>query len=187
MKTISELNDKMWYRALKVIYLFFVGVCYLVATASIAGYTYWIYDEHQNYQTKNEHYQTGFKEEEYNKLESENEKAIVKYGFVKDMNKEQIEIALNKYRSDPNILLATSTHPESIIINGVPRQVSLIDKMQALNNPPFPEMPVNPHTLLYSLGMLLFIPWSYFWAWLATMLPRWIVYYVVLGSIRPEK
>jgi hypothetical protein len=33
MKTISELNDKSWYRALKVIYIGFAILCYGLAVA----------------------------------------------------------------------------------------------------------------------------------------------------------
>jgi len=39
-KTVTYLNSKAWYRALKVIYFIFVGFCYVVAIASIIGFSF---------------------------------------------------------------------------------------------------------------------------------------------------
>ena len=42
-KTLAYLDSKPWYRAIKVLYFVFVGLCYLVATASIIGF--WVASE----------------------------------------------------------------------------------------------------------------------------------------------
>lgn len=82
-KTISSLNNKPWYRALKVLNLFFIIGCYLVGFASIIAV------------------------------------------FIGE---------------DVNVFLK-----------------------------------------------ILYIPWAVFWAWLISKIPQWIFYYIVLGSIYPEK
>jgi len=187
MKTISELNEKMWYRALKVVYIFFAGLCYLIATGYLGAGIYWIYENHQDYLVKQERYQSSFKEEEYNELKSENEKAIVMHGIFQNKNKEQIEEALLKYRSDPESIQATSTNSASVVINDVPRKISDLDTYKVIGkNASFQEVPSDPKTFLWSLGMLIFIPICYFLAWLVTKIPRLIFYYVVLGSIKPK-
>jgi len=49
IKTISELNSKEWYRALKVLYVFFVVFCFILAItlSYISGSTF--YEDKQNY------------------------------------------------------------------------------------------------------------------------------------------
>lgn len=42
-KTITYLNSKAWYRAVKVLYFIFVGFCYAVAFASVIGF--WFFGE----------------------------------------------------------------------------------------------------------------------------------------------
>lgn len=60
MKTIAELNDKWWYRALKVVYVVFASICYLIATIGIGAYISWVYDEHKEYLRDYAQYQTQY-------------------------------------------------------------------------------------------------------------------------------
>jgi hypothetical protein len=39
-KTIAYLNGKAWYRALKVVYFIFYGLCYILALGYIVGFLF---------------------------------------------------------------------------------------------------------------------------------------------------
>lgn len=87
-KTLTYLDSKPWYRAIKVLYFIFVGLCYAVALGSIIGF--W-------------------------------------FGGV--------EIA----------------QFWMIILD------------------------------------VLIVPWSIFWAWIFSNIPKWIFYYIYFGSIKPQR
>lgn len=88
-KTLAYLNSRPWYRALKVLYFIFVGLCYAIAVGSIIGF--WLFNE--------------------------------------------LEIAL----------------------------------------------------LWVIILKILIVPWAIFWAWLVSNVPKWVFYYIYLGSIKPQK
>lgn len=140
MKTISELNEKWWYRALKVAYLFFTISCYLIAILSIGGYIYAIYENQQWYADRLEGY-------EYQK------------SLYTQTPDDSIEIKDENTGSFRTFKLA---HSE-------------------------PIKPSKPNTILWIVGLIVIIPLSLFCAWILTKIPRWIFYYVVLGSINPKK
>lgn len=94
-KTTQYLNSTAWYRALKVVYVIFVSICYLIATLSTIAF--WING------------------------------------------------------SDEIVHIFNGSTALSIILN------------------------------------ILIVPWSIFWAWLISQIPKWIFYYVYLGSIKPNK
>lgn len=42
-KTITYLNSRAWYRAVKVLYFIFAGLCYIITTVSIVAF--WFFNE----------------------------------------------------------------------------------------------------------------------------------------------
>jgi len=33
---------------------------------------------------------------------------------------------------------------------------------------------------------VLYVPWAFFWGWVASKIPKWIFYYVYFGNIKPN-
>lgn len=163
MKTISELNSKWWYRAIKVIYIAFVIACYAIALGSIAG----------AYMTIKEN-----KEEYSNTLRENTEKLeLVEELKGKGSTTIQIHDALeSKYNPYYGNLQLTREAFKAIYGEEAYNKIDVGE-----------EHPLKPETPGTMRWLLLIIPGSIFIAWLISQLIKWIFYYIVLGSIKPRK
>ena len=167
MSTIKELNNKAWYRGLKVIYFVFVIFCYGLAIAIGTAASYDLYDERQSYvqyQENNRSLEEARKLENKNNVENQKLEEIQR---LKDAGYTTEKISEN-FRVDGMIKL---TRAEYELIYGEQLKVPS-------------QQPNQPSSLLW---IFLYVPGSLVLAWFISQLPKWTFYYIKLGTIRPEK
>jgi hypothetical protein len=68
IKTLTYLNTKAWYRALKVIYILFAIFCYLVALGSVVGFSLITYNKYGDYKNSESIYRKGLTDQELDRL-----------------------------------------------------------------------------------------------------------------------
>lgn len=162
MKTIAELNSKWWYRAIKVIYIAFVILCYATALGSIAG----------AYSTIKEN------KEEYANTLSENTEKIKLIEELKSNGSTTIQINDAIKRKYNQYGMVQLTREQYKAIYGEEEYKKIDDgKEHSLK-------PETPGTMKW---LLLIIPGSILIAWFIPQLIKWIFYFIVLGTIKPPK
>ncbi len=162
MKTLTELNGKWWYRAIKVIYIMFVALAYIIAVAGTIGAYITIKENKERYvNTVNENAERMALIEE---LQSRGSTAIQISGVLKE-----------KYHKYEFLKL---TREELRAIYGEEQYQKLGEDKEG------PLRPETPGTMKW---LFLIIPGSIFIAWLISQLIKWIFYYIVLGTIKPSK
>lgn len=166
MKTISELKDKSWYRALKVIYIGFAILCYGLAVAG-SVFLFISIKEH--------------KEMFVDELRVADERIE----FIQEMKskgyetKQITDAFREKYDRYDGIL--TLKKEEFKAIYGEEQYSKFNNDDSNEEEPLRPEFPAKMGWLL------LFVPLIIGLAWLITQLPKWIFYYIAVGKIKPPK
>lgn len=163
MKTISELNEKWWYRLLKVTYIIFAIFCYSIAIASISGAYLTIEDNKKEFIVAQ-------------KINDEKIQLIEELKSKGYTTAEISEALKKKYYRQYETLKLTE------------EQFKAIYGENTLNNSnSFEQKEIRLETPGTLKWLLLIVPGSIFIAWLILYLVRIIFYYVVLGSTRPKK
>lgn len=162
MKTIAELKSKMWFRAIKVIYVLFVVFLYGVALCAIAMAFVTIKDNKKEF--------VRVQKENTEKSELIEELKLDGYTTIQITN-----TLKDKYNPYGTLQL---TREQVRAIYGE-------EEHQKLNNTETKQpKPEEPGTMKW---LLLIIPGSIFLAWLISQIVKWIFYYIVLGAIRPPE
>ena len=162
MKTISELNKTMWYRTLKVLYIFFVILCLvLTIQSSIAIYNL-IKTNRDTFMAES-------------KIRFER-MAFIEVMKNKGSSTKQITDAFReKYDKDDGLLTLHRDEFKSIYgLEEYNKFENNTEKQEEFKS----EFPSTMNWLF------LFIPVLIIMSWLTIQLPKWIFYYIVLGSVK---
>lgn len=162
IKTLTYLNTKAWYRALKVIYIFFVLICYLIAVGGTVVHTIYILDSQKEY--KNEQIAV--------------DKRLQKIQELKDAGQTPTQITDTVYGEFKKYGPIRLTRAEYLKLYG--EQEAL--RLDAIS-PPKTESE-KPESYIW---LILYIPLYFLAALILSEIPRRIFYYVYLGTVRPEK
>lgn len=164
MKTISELNDKSWYRALKVIYIGFAILCYGIAAAG-SVFLFISIKEH--------------KEMYAEELRVDAERmAFIQEMQSKGYETKQITDAFREKYDRYDGILSLKGEEFKAIYGEEQYNKFNSDREEEPSRPEFPAQ----------MGwLLLFVPLIAAVAWLITQLPKWIFYYIAVGKIKPPK
>ncbi len=165
MKTITELNGKSWYRALKVVYIGFAILCYGIAAAGSVFLFISIKEHKEMYR-------------EELRVDAE------RMAFIQEMQsngydtKQIADAFREKYHYGR---LFTLKREEYKAIYGQEQYEKLNGNSEDEQEPLRLEFPAKMGWLL------LFVPLFAGLAWLMTQLPKWIFYYIAVGKIKPPK
>lgn len=162
--TISELNNKPWYRALKVFNITFVIICYILAIGANFTIYYTIKDQNQY-----------IEETTYHSPDSSyfnNEKIpLIQELKDKGYTTKQISDALKAKYGTTGFLTLTPKEYEAIY-----------GELPSADSHPVKET-TKPTSMNW---LILIVPASLLLAWLISEIPKRIFYYIALGKIRPE-
>jgi hypothetical protein len=163
IKTLAYLNTKAWYRGIKVIYIFFVLVCYSVAVYLSIAHTVYIFNAQDEY-----------RQEQISKNER-----LQKIQELKDLGQTTKQITNNlpsEFRRYGTLQL---TREEYRRIYGE----DSISKLDAVS--PFRE--TKTEEAENYLWLLFYLPLYFITSFILSEIPKRIFYYVYFGKVKPEK
>lgn len=161
--TVAQLNTKRWYRGLKVLYLVFVLFCYGLAVTSSIAASLDFYGDNKDYRQYIQN------QSETNQQAEEPPEEVKEIRELKAEGYTTQQIA-DRYKVGGLVRLSRAGF----------RELYGIDSYNS-----FPSSPREaPPSMLW---LFLIIPSSLFLAWLISQLPKWIFYYVMIGTMRPKE
>lgn len=162
MKKLTDLNNRAWYRALKVVYIFFTVVCFLMATGIIIGQTIVMFND----------------QEQYVETQKNITQRLGEIQKMQDLGYTTTQILDNLKGENNNMRkligrLYTLSEEEYVKIYG--------DKTDPLVKQTKSNKPLSVYLLI------VFIPFVILITLLISQIPKWIFYYVYFGKVKPEK
>jgi len=171
MKTISELNERWWYRLLKVMYVGLGIVFCLVAFA-------FIYDAYTTIEINKDRFANEqIRNIEQKKLNEEKDKEIERMKLQGYSTTEISDTLKSKYSASGELLTLTRNQYDAIY-GEYPNAPVGNSKTEER------DKPESPGTLLW---LFLIAPMTMLTVWFSLEVVRRTIYYIVLGSLRPKK